>query len=108
MCTRRKQNSTFKKFNWVKTRLDPVFLLQIWQKAIPETEMDSLFSQRQKNKQKEGREDTKIADNSSRESFSATLCSKQIIIHFAKKCFFLHWLRKKNVLPKMCFVNMVQ
>ena len=57
MCTRRKQNSTFKKFNWVKTRLDPVFLLQIWQKAIPETEMDSLFSQRQKktSKKKGGR-----------------------------------------------------
>ena len=57
MCTRRKQNSTFKKFNWVKTRVDPVFLLQIWQKAIPETEMDSLFSQRQKktSKKKGGR-----------------------------------------------------
>ena len=52
MCKGRKQNSTFKKFNWVKTRLDPVFLLQIWQKAIPETEMDSLFSQRQKKQAK--------------------------------------------------------
>ena len=71
------------KLGWIR-----FFLLQIWQKAIPETEMDSLFPQRQKNKQKEGREDTKIAENSSRESFSAALCSKQIIIHFAKKCFF--------------------